>query len=91
MLRLLFEDLWLRLQHLKPHDVIKVIGLRAYEANPIMNVIHKRNNFFFIGSALKVLFTGEKMFFTGQPVENLKSFLECRDFDFRGMVVSILD
>ena len=56
-----------------------------------MNVVKKRNNFFFIGTAIKTLFSGDKLFFSGQSVDKLKQFLECKeDFDFRGMVVSIL-
>lgn len=54
VLRILFEDLCLRLQHLKPHDVIRIVGFKEYENSPILNVNnHKRNNFYFIGVALR--------------------------------------
>jgi hypothetical protein len=58
VLRILFEDLCLRLQHLKPHDIIRVVGVEAYENHPILNVVHKRNNFYFIGCALRQLISG---------------------------------
>jgi len=57
-LRVLFEDLCLRLQNLKPHEVIQIIGHRAYRDTAVMNVANKRNNFYYIGEALRSIISG---------------------------------
>ena len=40
---------------------------------------HKRNNFFFIGDALRALLTGGKVHFSSPSLASLKSFIECTD------------
>lgn len=91
MLRMLFEDLCLRLQHLKPHDVIRIVGFREYESSPILNVNnHKRNNFYFIGVALRQIIGGSTIHFSDLALKPLKNFIECRDYPYRTMVMNLL-
>lgn len=76
-LRVIFEDLCLRLQHLKAHDIIRIVGQRKYEENRVLGVKEKRNNFFYLGAYLRALLSGGKVHFTNPGVKNLKDFIEC--------------
>lgn len=95
-LRALFEDLCLRLQHLRPHDVIRVLsedrgqayGQEQYERAKIMNVVRKRNNFFFVGDALRAVLTGGKVHFSNQSLAAFKAFIEERGKETRASVQS---
>ena len=78
-LRVIFEDLCLRLQHLKAHDIIKIVGQEKYEKNKILGVGPKRNNFFYLGAYLRALLSGGKVHFTNPGVKNLKNFIECKE------------
>lgn len=85
-LSLIFEDLCQKLQHVQPYDILRVLDDsklggshgEAYKKETILHVSaeHKRNNFFFLGDALRSLLTGSKVQFSSPSLEGLKNFIE---------------
>ena len=61
---------------IRAKDVISAISYKAYQKYPIMNVRTTKNNFFYIGSALQILFCGGVLDYTQSSLEPLKNFLE---------------
>ena len=57
-------------------DVISSISYKAYKKYPIMNVSRKKNNFFFMGYALRILLCGGKLEYTQNSIQDLKQFVE---------------
>jgi len=49
---------------IRAKDVISAISYKAYQKYPIMNVRTTKNNFFYIGSALQILFCGGVLDYT---------------------------
>lgn len=82
-LRLLLEDLCIRLQNVRPHDIIRIVGVKLYGNEPSLNVLQKRNNFFFIGAALRLLLSGGRVHFCDASIRAYRKFVECTDVPHR--------
>lgn len=85
-LSIIFEDLCQKLQHVQPYDIVRVLDDgkpgsalgEAFRKEAILHVSadHERNNFFFLGDALRSLLTGGKVPFSSPSLEGLKNFIE---------------
>ena len=45
--------------------------------NPILNVTKKRNNFYFIGVALRQIMQGNTIYFSNEDLKPLRDFTGC--------------
>jgi len=79
LLRALLEDLCARLQSVKPHDIIRILGSKdpnIMKKEPVLNVEHKRNNFHLLGAALRNLLSEGKFYFSFPALLPYKEFVE---------------
>lgn len=74
VLKALFEPLIHKLQHVKPADIIRIVGMDEYKANRALTVEKKRNNFFWIGDALNGVFSGIMPDINIEAVQPLRFF-----------------
>jgi hypothetical protein len=57
---------------------------------PVMNVCYKRNNFFFIGDALRSVLAGGTIHFTNPAIHALKDFIACIDVNYREIIFDLV-
>ena len=89
-LRALFEDLFLKLQHLKPHDIIKIVGQKQYDTSGVLVVAKKRNNFFYVGEALRQVMTGGRIHFSNPVLESYKDFIGQKEVNYRTKLMDLI-
>jgi hypothetical protein len=80
----------LRLQHLKPQDVIKVVGQGPYDASGVLNAQKKRNNFFYLGEALRQILTGGVVHFSNPSLQKYKDFIAQKEVNYRAKVMDMV-
>jgi len=102
----LFEDVCLALENLKPHQMIKIVerliakdnisdrrskyAKTLYLNSKWLNVSRKRNNFNLIGQALRTLFAEGKIHFKNDELTEYKHFIEVEGVEIRQQVVKYL-
>lgn len=99
VIRVLFEDLFARLQTCKAHDIIRILdkkfpgeGLKAYTRSNIIQVNDQRrgNNLFMVGQALRNLLTEGKFYFTNPELRPYKNFIEREGIQTRARIASLV-